>query len=217
MLGITSGTFRNKFSYCMWGDFPHCCCRGYIFVFEGWKSCPADTTGHVQRPLSVQLRGTGADGAGASSDSKTASGKKKSSLRGLVCFLWMNSAPHAGCQLQGLPGDAQVCPAPTGAFAVLQEHMERTRCASVYGCWTKESRGHREECATVTDSWGSLGIAQISQFYRMLNGNSRESWYFSSAIAQFLNKFCCCRNRAGLDHSVFLKDKHQNPNHVCIC
>lgn len=130
----------------MGGNFPHCCGRGHIFVFEWWKSCPAHTTGHVQSPLSAQLRGTGADGAGACSDSKTASGRKKSSLRGLVCFLWMNSAPHAGCQLQGLHGNAQVCPAQSGAFeaAVLQEHVERTPCAFAYGCWTKASKDHRE-------------------------------------------------------------------------
>lgn len=101
--------------------FPHCCCRGYICVSEWWKNCPAHTKSHLPSPLSVQLRGTGAAGAGARSDSKTGSGKKKNSLRGLVCFLWMDSVPcwlpvH---QLQGLHGGAQVCPAQRGAFARL--------------------------------------------------------------------------------------------------
>lgn len=144
MLGVTSGTFRNKSSYCMGGNFPHCCCRGYIFVSEWWENCPA----HTKKPLSVQLRGTGAAGAGAHSASKTGSGKKKSSLRGLVWFLWMNSAPDAGCQSFSSRGSMQMLRSAQHKeehfqAAVLQEHMERAPCAFAYGCWTKESRDHR--------------------------------------------------------------------------
>lgn len=111
-----------------------------------------------------------------------------------------------GCS--GVPSTQRsLCKAP--------EHKERSPCAFAE-VKIPEITG-MQECATATDPPGSLGGAQTSQFYKMLTGNSRDFWYPSSAIAQFLNKFYSCRNRAELDHSIFLKDKHHNPNHVCIC
>lgn len=119
MLGVTSGSLRNS-SVAVWEEnSPHCWWGGCICVCELWENCPAHTKSHVPSPLSVQLRGTGADGAGAHSDSKTGSGEKKTSLWGLICFLWMDCTPHAGCQSISSMELAQLCPAQRGAFARL--------------------------------------------------------------------------------------------------
>ena len=97
--GVKSGAFRKKLNYCTGGNFPtHRCWRWYICMFELWKNCTENNKSHLQC--------TGADGAWAHLDSKTGSGKKKNSIRGLFCFLSMDSISHTACQYIGFKGSS---------------------------------------------------------------------------------------------------------------
>lgn len=210
MLGITPGTFRNN-SVTVWRESPQCCCTGCISVFGWWQTCPAHTKamckpsaspaqglmvqGHVQTPTLDQ-------------------GRRKTEGWSVLCgwaVLLMLLQPSS---CRGSLGCSE-CPALRGAFARLQ-NTRKGHPVPLLKWRFQRSQGSRNVPQPLIPP-GSLGGAQTSQLYKMLTGNSRDSWYPSSAIAQFLNKFYYCRNKAELDHSIFLKDKHHNPNHVCIC
>lgn len=149
MLGIASGTFRNKFSYCRRGNFPHCCCRGYISVLEWWKTCPAHTKSHLQSPLPLQLRGAFRLQNWIRKEEKQRAGVFSVHEQCSSCWLPVQ-------QLQGLRGDAQVCPAHRGAFAGLLLSRSTWEGHPVPLLMAAEGKNPeitgKQELATVTDS-----------------------------------------------------------------
>lgn len=112
------------------------------------------------------------------------------------------SAPGAPCRCSGLPSTRRsIC-----RLLFSRNTWKGHPVPLLMGAeWKNPEITGKQECATVTDSLRFSGSSPDITILQNANGISWESWYLSSAIAQLLNKFCYCRNRAGLDHSCFLK------------